>query len=302
MKGSNTYKYLFVFVLILFIFSACSSDKIEAPGTKKVVSVSILPYKYFVEKLAGDLVNVNLMVKPGQSPATYEPVPVQMKLLSQSSIYFKTGHLGFENSWMSRLQNMNHSMKVIDCSEGVELLQGACNHDHGDDHHHHGTDPHIWLSADDVLIQIEHIRNGLVELLPEKRELIDSNYRNFRKSVSELKVYMNEKLKGCKGKGFIVNHPAWGYLARDYGMVQHSMEVDGKNPNPGDVKKIVDIARENGIKSIIIQSQFDKSIAERIAEEIGGGVVMLDPLEENWLQNMRKISVKLAEIVKSNEK
>ncbi len=303
-KYRLTYKVLVMFAT-LALLAGCS-EQVERRSDKKIVSVSILPYRYFVKKLAEDMVDVNLMVKPGQSPATYEPLPDQMKALSHSVIYFKTGHLGFENSWMDRLKGLNTKMNVIDCSEGVELIKGSLcshghHHDHGDHNHEGGTDPHIWLSVKEVKVQLKHIKDGLISILPDKSESINRNYKSFINELDELKKFMDTKLDSCRGKGFIVYHPAWSYIARDYGMSQHPIEVDGKNPDPGDVKSIVDIAKEKNIRSIVIQSQFDKSVAERIASEIKGKVVMLDPLEENWLKNMRSITQKLSEIVNGND-
>lgn len=123
------------------------------------VTVSIVPQKYFVEKIAKDKVSVNTMVKPGFSPATYEPKVSQMKKLTNSDIYFSIG-VPFENAWLEKFENANKSMHIVDTTKGIKKIAMA-EHSHGeeeghkedmhghhdehdehDDHKEHGHDKH----------------------------------------------------------------------------------------------------------------------------------------------------------------
>ena len=84
--------------LILLFFLSCTkkeNTKKSINTGKTIVSVSILPQKFFVEKIGGDKVHVNTLIPNGASPALYEPNPLQMKELEKSHIYFKVGHPNF---------------------------------------------------------------------------------------------------------------------------------------------------------------------------------------------------------------
>jgi zinc transport system substrate-binding protein len=91
----------------------------------------------------------------------------------------------------------------------------------------------------------------------------------------------------------MVFHPSLGYFARDYHLNQYSIEYEGKSPSPAHMKKMVDIASKENIKTIFIQSQFETEKAEAIAKEIGAQIEPIDPLSENWLNEMYVISMKL---------
>ncbi len=133
--------------LLLLLITSCAQQRGPNPG-KPVVSVSILPQKYFIEQLAGEMVEVNVMVPPGASPETYEPTVSQLSQLDRSAVYMKMGYLGFELSWMDKIRSVNPNMVVINLSDGVELIYGEEADDHqGQGHSHGGADPHIWMSA-----------------------------------------------------------------------------------------------------------------------------------------------------------
>jgi len=91
-------------------------------------------------------------------------------------------------------------------------------------------------------------------------------------------------------KTFICFHPAWAYFAREYGLKQIAIEPDGKEPSPSDIKKIIDVAKKEDIKTIFVQKEFSEDIARAIAKDIGGKTVQLDPLSENWLEMMNSLS------------
>ena len=98
-------------LLIVFSLISCGSEE-KSEDSTPTVSVSILPQKYFVEQIAGDLFSINVMIPPGASPATYEPTPAQLTALTKTDLYMKMGYTGFEMSWMEKLISINKTMKV----------------------------------------------------------------------------------------------------------------------------------------------------------------------------------------------
>jgi zinc transport system substrate-binding protein len=286
---------------ILFLLALTTS--LSAAPVK--VFVSILPQKYFLERIGGKLVDVSVMVEPGASPATYEPKPRQMVALAKAKIYFAIG-VPFEKAWLKKIAATNEEMLVVQTETGIEKIPMKESHPHGkdaehphahkgeDEEHHHGIkDPHVWLSPPLVMVQARNILRALVAVDPAHRPVYDENYKNF---IIELVDLDQEFRSVFAGKGvdieFMVFHPAWGYFARAYGLEQFSIEIEGKEPKPAELARLIEHARERGIKVIFVQSQFSSQTAETIAKSIGGKIAFVDPLAPNWANNLREVARK----------
>jgi len=289
-------KPVIMFILLSMFFINCGSPGPDISSEKIQITVSILPQKYFVERIAGGGDNldfdIHVMIPPGHSPATYAPTPQQMKALSHCKLYFRIGHIPFENAWMKNISSNNPHMKIIDTSVGVDLIETGEAEDelHQVHHHHAGIDPHIWLCPRAVKIQAKHILDAVIEIDRENQEFYKENYRLFLLDIDRLDREIKALLEKCRGRKFLVFHPAWSYFAREYGLEQLPIEVEGKAPNPANLKKIIDIARRENIRIIFVQEQFDTHSAGAVAAEIGGRVVKIDPLALDWLDNMKKIA------------
>jgi zinc transport system substrate-binding protein len=273
---------------ISFLLALCTSP--ERGNYKGIISVSILPQKYFVEKIAGADYKINVLIPPGASPATYEPTPRQVSELSGSDLYFRIGKIGFEKAWMKNLQKNNPDVQFVDLSEGMNFL--IANEEHGD-HRHEGEDPHIWMSPSNVLKMSEKIYRELRLLFPEDSSLFRENYLDFSEEIKETDALFRDNIAILEGKNFLIYHPALGYLARDYGMIQHVLEFEGKEPPPSHIANIIKEAKENDIQDIFIQSQFNMDNAKSLAKEIGAEIIIIDPLNENWKEEMLSILEKL---------
>jgi zinc transport system substrate-binding protein len=274
------------------------------------VFVSIAPQKYFVQQIGKDLVDVQAMVPPGASPATYEPKPRQMAALSKTQIYFAIG-VPFENTWLNKIAAANPEMKVVHTDEGIEKLAMA-GHDHdaaeGEHHtdqrharaaqgsHQHGSgglDPHIWLSPPLVKIQARTILAALQENDPAHRRIYEDNFREFAARIDQLDNDLQKTFAGRPGLTFIVFHPSWGYFAQAYGLHQVAIEIEGKSPKPAQLTTLIQQARKRGIRVVFVQPQFATKSAALVAREIGGQVAIADPLAEDWMANLRAVSEKL---------
>ena len=272
---------------------SCKSSIVQ--NQLPVVSVSILPQKYFIEKLAGDRVQVNVLIPPGASPAAYEPTLSQLSRLDQSSVYMKMGYLGFELSWMDKIKSVNPGIKIIDLSRGIELIPDHEDEEpeNPDGHSHHGYDPHIWMSAINAKIIVRNIYNELVLMFPGEEALFSQRLTNLYKELDSLHQYISESLMDIQQKSFFIYHPALTYFARDYQFIQHSLELGGKAPSPAHLKRLTDLGREKHIATIFVQSQFDQRNAEILAEEIKAEIVPFNPLDEEWEAQMLHIAEQL---------
>jgi zinc transport system substrate-binding protein len=238
------------------------------------VTVSILPQEYFVKKIGGDHIKVNVMVEPGASPATYEPKPQQMKALTQAEAYVSIG-VPFEKAWMGKIQESNSLMLVVDSAQGIERM---------------GNDPHIWLSPQLVKVQANNIYQGLVTIDSENQGQYKANLEEFLAEVDQLDQKIRQSLAGIEHRKFIVFHPAWGYFARDYNLEQIPIELGGQEPSAAELATLVKKAKAENIKVIFAQPEFSTKEAETIAKEIDGEVLLISPLAANWSNNLLQVS------------
>jgi zinc transport system substrate-binding protein len=253
------------------------------------VVVSILPQKTFVKKIAGDLVDVTVMVSPGASPAVYEPKPSQMKKITKAQIYFSIG-VPFEKAWLPRFKAQNPNMLLYDTSKGIKKLPMQ---EHHHNHHQHSSstlDPHIWLSPTLVKIQAKNIADALKKIDPKHKTVYENNLKKFEQEIDELDVRLVKILKPCQGKAMMVFHPSWGYFAKDYGLEQIPIEVEGKEPKSKELVNIIHEAKEEGVKIVFVQPQFSKRTAKVIADSIGAKIVEADPVATNWAENLIQIA------------
>lgn len=274
---------LIVLALALNLAGCTSTATPTAAGGKVRVVVSILPQAYFVERIGGDRVEVTVMVPPGASPATYEPTAGQMRDLSQADVYVRI-RVPFEEAWMDKIAAANPGMLIVDSSAGIERIGGK--------------DPHIWLSPRLVKVQAENIYQGLIEVDPEHAGFYAQNKEQFVADLDALDAEIAETLAGVKGKKFMVFHPAWSYFARDYGLEQIPVEVEGKEPSAAELAELIETAKTNDIEVIFVSPQFSTRSAETIARQIGGKVVFVDPLARDWMNNLRSVARTLAQEMK----
>jgi zinc transport system substrate-binding protein len=262
------------------------------------VFVSIVPQKYFVEKIGDGLVDVSVMVPPGYNPHVYEPKPNQMVALSKARIYFAIG-ITFEEAWLDKFAAINPRMLVVHTDAGVEKIPMLSHYPHellGDEgeqmaksehEDEHGTaDPHIWLSPPEVKVIAKNILKALQETDPPNSAAYEKNARRFLEEIDRLDSQLRKIFAGKKGMKFLVYHPSWGYFARAYGLEQVPIEIEGKEPKPAQLKNIIEYARKEHIKVIFVQPQFSTKSAETIARAIGGQVVFADPLSLDWSKNL----------------
>lgn len=278
------------FSILLIALLACQSTK--KADQKDIITVSILPQKYFIERIAGDLIEVNVLIPPGASPATYSLVPSQLKDIAYSKAWFRMDHLGFELSWADKIMNANREMKIFVLSEGIDLISGE-KEDHGDHKHVGGVDPHFWMSPNEVSIIAQNTFEALKNLFPEQEKLFNENLEKLTADIADVDTHIKEVLADVKNRSFLVFHPALTYFAREYGLEQIALENMGKEPSPKHVKEVVQFAIDKNIRFIFIQKEFDRENAKIIAEEIGGQVIQINPLNYDWIEQMRETTANL---------
>lgn len=275
---------------------------------KIFVAVSVPPQSEFVKAIGGDRVETIVMIPPGASPATHEPTPGQLRDISKARMYAIAGSgLAFEEVWLDKLEAVNGDMLVVDCSKGITLRDMEAHfHDAEDgvedgaeegaeegaeaEYEHVGNDPHIWNSPVNAKLMVENIYQGLVQIDPENETYYRQNMDVYLSRLDALDAKIRTDLEGRENRTFMVFHPSWGYFADEYDLTMLPIEIEGKEPSVKDLARMVDLAKEKGIRVIFIQAQFSTRSAKAVAEEIGGEVVVVDPLASNYLENMEEVS------------
>ena len=288
--------YLSLFLIALFTLS-CGTKKAEK---ERIISVTIEPQRYFVEKIAGNLFKIHCVTPAGQSPETYDPTPQQMVQIGKSMAYFRIGEIGFERAWMKNLSEQNPDMKVFNLSKGMKMIKNHeehVRHDHDGHHHHHHhglVDPHIWTSIEGAKTIAKNILDAVVELDPNNQSIYQNNYQALSKEIEKTEVTLKNLLEPLRGTSFIIYHPALTYFAHEFGLNQLCIELDGKEPSPAQLKKLVDTAQESKAKVVFIQKEFDQKNAELIAKETGCKLEQINPLDYNWSDAMIHLAIILA--------
>jgi zinc transport system substrate-binding protein len=274
------------------------------------VFVSVLPIQTFVEKVGGEHVDVRAMVQPGYSPQTYDPTPQQIGALAKAALYVRTG-VPFENAWMDRLRSANPRMQVLDARAGVELRDMEANEqdekvpadsggsrkraDATEHEGQHEYDPHVWTNPRLVKHMVGAIRNKLSALDPAHRSDYARNHDAFLRELDDLDRDIHALLDPLPYRRFMVFHPAWGYFADAYGLVQVPIEREGKEPGARTLAALIDQAKKEKVRVVFVQPQFDKRQARQVAQAIGGTVIAVDPLAPDYAGNLRRVARLLAE-------
>ena len=277
------------------LFALAAAPAARAAEPLRVV-VSIPPQKQFVERVGGSEVEVTVLVGPGQSPHSYEPTPQQIASLAQADVYFRIG-ADFERGLLPKIAQAHPHLRIVDTRQGIALrpiepsrgrrfasgadLEAA-------------PDPHIWTSPPLVRRQAQTIRDALTDLRPPMRSRFAAGYSSYASELDRLDGELRRAVEGKQRRAFLVFHPAWGYLADAYGLEQIAIELGGREPGPQALAAQIERARAEGIRLIFVQKQFSRSSAVAMARAIGGEVVELDPLAEDFVAATREVAAALA--------
>lgn len=282
------------------------------------VFASVVPIQTFIAKIGGEHVDALAMVRPGFDPHTYDPTPKQISALAGAALYVRTG-VPFEKAWMARIRSANPAMQVFDARDGIALRErDAHSHDEPDHGHAHDAgaphldheqhdehaaehhqddekDPHVWTDPSLVRHMIGSIRDKLTELAPSYAEAFARNHDAYVAELEALDRELHALLDPLPNRRFMVFHPAWGYFAEAYGLTQVPIEREGKEPGARALVALIDQAKQENVKVVFVQPQFDRRSATQVARAIGGVVVAVDPLAAVYVDNLRRVGREFAQ-------
>lgn len=275
-------KRTLVLLFSMCLLLSCSEKK----GDKSVITVTIEPLRYFVEQIVGDKAEIVTLVPSGSSPETYEPTAQQMVALSKSMLFVKVGDLGFERTWTEKIQGLSPSLVVVDSSKGIAAVESSSRG---------VTDQHTWMSCDNALVIAKNIYESLSQADASNKAYYEQRYKALTENIVELDAKLDSMLQNIQVKTFIIYHPALTYFAKEYGLQQLAVEEDGREPSAATLAAVIDKAKAEDVKMMLVQKEFDRRNAEIVVQALGGiDMVTIDPLSPRWNEEMLNIGRTIA--------
>jgi len=260
-----------------------------------LLAVSILPQSWFVSRIGGERVRALVLAGPGQNPHNYEPSPRQISGLAGAGAWILSG-AEFEIGLRPKIESLFPALPIVDGSAGVSFrkLEEHDDDDHdGGDPSQHEIDRHTWLGCEPAKILAAHIRDTLATIDPAGAGQYAENCRALVREIDDEFAALRRELAPMRGKNVFVYHPSFGYFLDEFGIRQQAVETGGKSPGPRDLRRLIELAKEERPAAIFVQAQFPVSAAQTVADAVGAQLVSLDPLAPDWLDNIRRMGAAL---------
>lgn len=270
-------------IIITLLVAGCTP---KAESDKPLLSVSLLPEKYFLEQIVGDLAEVHVLVPYGANPEYYDPVPKDVAKMQDSRGFFAIGTLPFEQQWIDALPD---SVEVINLAERLpnDLIFG---HDGEHAHTHIHGDPHYWTSLEGGRAMADAILEATIELFPEHEAELRSNFEeHLVPKFEEVKALAEEVFADSPSCAFVIYHPSLSLFASEWGLTQLVIEENGLEPTPRHLVQLIEKAKSLDTRAVLIQEEYDAKNAENIARELDIQPLTIQPLAEDWTAEMKRL-------------
>jgi zinc transport system substrate-binding protein len=295
-KKLTTILIITIIVITLSAFAnkgTGKSDKAVAQ-TKIPVTVSFNAMKEFTQAIGKDKVEITTIIPDGTEPHDFELKPRDLLDLNSAKVFVCNG-FGMESAWESSAVNAvaNKNLLVVDASKGLKPLSNI-NKSEGQ------NDPHIWISLKGAETEAKNIKNALIQASPKNKDYFEKNYTEFYNQLEKLYADYNSKFKGIKNKNFVTGHAAFGYLCRDFGLKQTSVEgvfAEGE-PSAKKLKELIDYCKTNKIKTVFAEDMVSPKVSETLAKEVGAKVETIYTIEsqednKSYIQRMSDNLIKI---------
>ena len=263
-------------LLLCLLLAACK----QTAQQTSLVTVTIEPLRYFAEAIAGNRFTIVTLVPNGGNPETYEPTAKQMVELSQSALYIKVGQIGFERTWMERLAESAPDTRIVDSSKGITPVQSS----------EHADDPHTWMSTRNAVLIAKNICNAFIQQNPEDSVYFKKNLEVLLHKIADVDGFVKTQLANSATKAFLIYHPTLTYFAHDYGLMQISVEEEGREPTAAQLKQTIVLAKQQQVKLMFVQKEFANRNTDIVAKGSGARQIEINPLSYHWDKEMRKIA------------
>ncbi|HWP21657.1 MAG TPA: metal ABC transporter substrate-binding protein [Candidatus Cryosericum sp.] len=282
----------------LFVFTACGGAKTSAQSDGKLaVFVTFDALGEFARAVGGDKVDVSVIIPTGTEPHDFEPKAQDLVGLTSAAVFVYNG-LGME-AWVDDAVSAanNKTLIVVDASTGADAI---VNTDEGEIADHGQYDPHLWLGVKGAETEVTNIKNALVQADPTNKDYYEANSADFIAQLESLYQEYSAKFAAVEKKSFVTGHAAFGYLCRDFGLTQNSVEdvfAEGE-PSAQQLAELVDYCKQNGVTTIFAEEMASPEISQTLANEVGASVKTIYTMEsaEDGLSYLERMADNLSEI------
>lgn len=289
-------KSLFHIIALILFLSSCSSGT-QHSSSRPTVAVSIEPQRYLLQRIVGDSMRIVTMLPPDADPENYEPSIKLLRELNDSRIYFAVGNMPFEDQLLARSGvDKNGTTKLISAAS-LQNISGTHGHEH-EDHpaHHDAADPHIWTSPANCLVMARQMLEAVTQLDPDNSGYYTARFNLLKQELDSLNTLFAARLAPCAGDMIIVEHPSLSYFARDYGISQLYFGAENKEITPTRLRNVIDSARSvQHAVTMVSEAAYNAARTQAIAQQAGASSVEINTLGNDFLQQLSKLSIQLAD-------
>jgi zinc transport system substrate-binding protein len=297
-KKQMKFKIVLKFSRVVFSCIFITFCSRQAENERLLIAVSIPPQSWFVSQIAGEKCETIVLAGPGQNPHNYEPGPRQLQNLTSAGAWILSG-TEFEISLKPKIIGLFPNLFVVDGTYGVQF-RTLSDYEHDDNDTEYSlieVDRHTWLGRDGAKILAMHIKDTLLFLDKENEGYYNERYEILVRLIDIEFNRLKDELAYLEGRKIFVYHPSFGYFLDEFGIIQEAVETGGKEPGPRILNELINNMKKEQPAAIFIQTQFPVYAAKTIAEAVGVRLIFLDPLAQDWLDNIRSMGQALKEAV-----
>jgi zinc transport system substrate-binding protein len=281
-------------IAFLFFFITACTNSVDDRGnmsgsgiennSKLQVLVSFNPLREFTEAVGKDKVEVTTIVPEGIEAHEFEPKARDLERLHKAKVFVYNG-LGMEEWVEKTLKTVNNKeLIIVDSAKGVnaiKILEEAHEEENTEVDQHSDYDPHIWLSLKEAKKQTENIKDALIAADPNNKDFYEANFKEFSSKLDEVYGNYKKKFDTLSNKSFVTGHEAFGYLCRDFGLTQNSVEgiFSEGEPTAKKLRELIDYCKQNNIKVIFMEELASPKVSETLAKEVGARVQKVYTIE-----------------------
>lgn len=273
----------------------------SAQDTGKLqVSVTFDAMKEFVEAIGQDKVEISTIIPAGTEPHDFEPKAQDLVGLSTAQVFVYNG-LGME-AWVDEAVGAanNVNLVTVEASKGADAIENA---DPGEIEEHGQYDPHLWISLKGAELEVKNIKDGLVQADPANQDFYETNYDDFIVQLESLYNEYNDKFQPVEKKSFVTGHAAFGYLCRDFGLEQNSVEdvfAEGE-PTAQQLSELVEYCKANHVTTIFAEEMASPDVSQTLAKEVNAKVETIYTIEsaEDGMTYLERMQDNLTKIYES---
>lgn len=255
----------FIIIILLSIFVLNCNKNGDKNSDKNILGklqiyTSIYPIYDFTKKIGGERITVYNMTKAGAEPHDFEITSKDMANLSKADLFIYNG--GGMEHWVDTIMEALKDLKYINASSNIN---------------ENNLDPHFWLSPINAKIQMENIKNGLIEIDFENKNYYESNYNLYANRLNELDDKIRNSLSNIKNRNLVLTHPAFGHFCKEYSLNQ--IAIARGEADPKAMADIITFIKNNNVRAIFYEEFSSSKLVDSIAKETGIKILTLNPIE-----------------------